>query len=201
MYKKYFKRIFDILISLFAMPFFIATAIPIAVLIKIDSKGPVFFKQKRAGKNGVLFDILKFRTMSSNPEAEKKEFEPGEKKRITNIGAILRKTKLDEIPQIINVLKGEMSIVGPRPEVKKYIDLYPEKWEKILSIPPGITDPASVEFRNEEEILSAADDPELEYKNKILPKKLELYEKYLAEISFTKDLIIILKTIACVLFK
>lgn len=201
MYKKYFKRIFDITLCLIAMPFFILIAIPIAILIKIDSKGPVFFKQKRAGKNGVLFDILKFRTMSSNPEAEKKEFEPGEKKRITNIGAILRKTKFDEIPQIINVLKGEMSIVGPRPEVKKYIDLYPEKWEKILSVQPGITDPASVEFRNEEEILSSADDPELEYKNNILPKKLELYEKYIAEISFTKDLIIIFKTIFSVLFK
>ncbi|HPO89889.1 MAG TPA: sugar transferase [Victivallales bacterium] len=191
MYRNFLKRIFDIIISIAFLPIFILLAIPIAIFIKLESKGPVFFKQKRAGKNGTYFEILKFRSMSSSPDDEKKEFEPGEKKRITKVGAILRKTKLDEIPQIINVIKGEMSIVGPRPEVKKYVDVYPEEWEKILSIKPGITDPASVKFRNEEELLSKSSDPEREYKENILPKKLKLYEEYISNITFINDLKII----------
>ncbi|HRR06563.1 MAG TPA: sugar transferase [Victivallales bacterium] len=201
MYRNFLKRIFDIIISIAFLPIFILLAIPIAIFIKLESKGPVFFKQKRAGKNGTYFEILKFRSMSSSPDDEKKEFEPGEKKRITKVGAILRKTKLDEIPQIINVIKGEMSIVGPRPEVKKYVDVYPEEWEKILSIKPGITDPASVKFRNEEELLSKSSDPEREYKENILPKKLKLYEEYISNITFINDLKIIFKTIFTVFFK
>ncbi|HOK04799.1 MAG TPA: sugar transferase [Victivallales bacterium] len=201
MYRNFLKRIFDIIISIAFLPIFILLAIPIAIFIKLESKGPVFFKQKRAGKNGTYFEILKFRSMSSSPDDEKKEFEPGEKKRITKVGAILRKTKLDEIPQIINVIKGEMSIVGPRPEVKKYVDVYPEECEKILSIKPGITDPASVKFRNEEELLSKSSDPEREYKENILPKKLKLYEEYISNITFINDLKIIFKTIFTVFFK
>ena len=201
MYRNFLKRIFDIIISIAFLPIFILLAIPIAIFIKLESKGPVFFKQKRAGKNGTYFEILKFRSMSSSPDDEKKEIEPGEKKRITKVGAILRKTKLDEIPQIINVIKGEMSIVGPRPEVKKYVDVYPEEWEKILSIKPGITDPASVKFRNEEELLSKSSDPEREYKENILPKKLKLYEEYISNITFINDLKIIFKTIFTVFFK
>jgi len=201
MYKNFLKRIFDIIISIVFLPIFILLAIPIALLIKLESRGPIFFKQKRAGKNGKYFEILKFRSMISSPEDEKKEFEPGEKKRITKVGAVLRKTKLDEIPQIINVIKGDMSIVGPRPEVKKYVDIYPERWKKILSIRPGITDPASVKFRNEEELLSKSDDSEREYKENILPGKLKLYEEYISNITFVNDLKIIFKTIFAIFFK
>jgi lipopolysaccharide/colanic/teichoic acid biosynthesis glycosyltransferase len=201
MYKNCFKRIFDLLTGIALLPLFILFALPIAILIKLDSAGPIFFRQKRAGKNNNYFDILKFRTMYSCPTSEKKEFEPGEKKRITRVGAFLRKSKLDEIPQIINVIQGEMSLVGPRPEVKKYVDAYPERWNKILSIKPGITDPASITFRNEEEILSNASDPEKEYIKNVMPQKLAIYEKYISDISFLNDAKIIAHTISAILLK
>ncbi len=201
MYKDCLKRFFDLVVGLSFLPFFVILAIPISLIIKLDSSGPIFFRQKRAGRNGKYFNILKFRSMSSCSISEKKEFEPGEKKRITRFGAFLRKSKLDEIPQIINVILGDMSLVGPRPEVKKYIEKSPERWQKILSIRPGITDPASISFRNEEEILAASSDPEKEYIENIMPTKLSLYEKYLTEISFTHDVKILLSTILTLFIK
>jgi lipopolysaccharide/colanic/teichoic acid biosynthesis glycosyltransferase len=133
--------------------------------------------------------------MAIDPDAEKKGFEPGSATRITLVGRLLRKTKIDELPQLLNVIRGEMSIVGPRPEVKCYIELYPERWSKILEVSPGITDPASVIFRNEEEILKRAEDPEEKYRLEILPGKLKLYEKYVDDITFRKDFGIIIDTI------
>ena len=201
MYKKYFKRLLDLILSIGALLVFSPLLLILALLIKASSAGPVFFRQERAGKNGRYFRIFKFRSMAVDPDAEKKGFEPGSKMRVTSIGRILRKTKLDELPQLINVIKGEMSIVGPRPEVRKYVELYPERWAIVLSIAPGITDPGSIEFRNEEDILAAAPDPEKEYIEKLLPSKLELYEKYIRTISFASDIRIIARTAAAVIFK
>jgi lipopolysaccharide/colanic/teichoic acid biosynthesis glycosyltransferase len=201
MYRKFFKRFFDIAISLTASLFLLPIFIAISVIIKIDSKGPVFFIQKRAGRKMRYFDMYKFRTMTVCGESERKEFEPGEKKRVTRFGSFLRKTKLDEIPQLMNVIKGDMSIAGPRPEVKKYVDVYPERWEKILSERPGITDSASINFRGEEGLLASSPDPEHEYKEKIMPLKLDLYEKYISNITFVNDVKIIFSTIFAVCFK
>jgi lipopolysaccharide/colanic/teichoic acid biosynthesis glycosyltransferase len=149
--------------------------------------------------NGQYFTLLKFRSMAVDRDAERRGFEPGSGMRVTALGRILRKTKLDELPQLINVLRGEMSFVGPRPEVRRYIELYPERWARVLSVRPGITDPASIEYRNEEELLAAAADPEREYRGVILPRKLDLYEAYVGSVSLAGDLKIILRTALAVL--
>jgi len=168
----------------------------IGLLILIDDKRPVLYKQNRVGKDGKLFVILKFRSMRVVSKSKSGTFEPGNLTRITNIGKFIRKTKIDELPQLINVLKGDMSIVGPRPEVEKWISVYPERWRKILKIKPGITDNASISFYNEEKLLSESNDPEFTYRNIILPKKLELYEDYVENNSFYGDLKLIFNTIS-----
>lgn len=162
---------------------------------------PLFFIQKRAGKNGTFFRMYKFRTMSVRKEAADGSFDAGDVSRVTTIGRLLRKSKLDELPQLFNVLKGEMSFIGPRPEVEKWVQTYPERWSVVLSVKPGITDNASLEFRNEEEILMAAEDKEGTYRNEILPRKLDLYEDYVRNNSFFGDLLIIVRTFWAVLFK
>jgi lipopolysaccharide/colanic/teichoic acid biosynthesis glycosyltransferase len=134
-----------------------------------------------------------------NPESSNQGiFEPGKNLRTTSFGKILRKTKLDELPQLVNVLMGNMSFVGPRPEVEKWVNVYPEKWTKVLSVRPGITDNASLVFRNEEEILSLSADPEKLYKETILPKKLELYEDYIANRSLYMDIKLVFKTFSAI---
>jgi len=138
--------------------------------------------------------------MAVNPDAEKKGFEPGTKMRVTGVGKILRKSKLDELPQLLNVLLGEMAFVGPRPEVQPYIELYPERWSKVLAVRPGITDPASIKYRNEEEILATATDPEKEYREVLLPRKLDLYEQYIREVSLITDIKLVVQTILAVVF-
>lgn len=163
--------------------------------------GPVYFRQERKGYSGRTFKLIKFRTMSVAQNSEKGSFDIGDKSRITPLGRILRKTKIDELPQLINVLKGDMSLVGPRPEVKKWTEVYPEKWDIVLSVKPGITDNASIEFRNEEEILSTAEDPEAMYRDVVLPRKLDLYIDYVNNHSFRGDLKIIFKTIVTVITK
>jgi lipopolysaccharide/colanic/teichoic acid biosynthesis glycosyltransferase len=137
--------------------------------------------------------------MAERKETDGKDFEPGSGMRVTRVGHLIRKTKIDELPQLINVIKGEMSLVGPRPEVRKYIEMFPERWNTILSIRPGVTDPASVEFRNEEEILAAVEDPEREYVENVLPRKLDLYEKYVENITILGDVKVIAATFAAVL--
>jgi lipopolysaccharide/colanic/teichoic acid biosynthesis glycosyltransferase len=201
MYKGCFKNIIDFMLALVLTICFLPLMLFIAVLIKISSQGPVLFRQERGGHNGKYFMMMKFRSMAVDPEAEKKGFEPGSGMRVTGIGRILRKTKLDELPQLFNVLRGEMSLVGPRPEVRVYIELYPERWENVHQVKPGITDPASVKFRNEEELLVEADDPEKEYRESILPHKLDIYEDYVRTISLISDAKIILATIFVVLLK
>ena len=199
MYTNFLKHIFDFIIALVLFLFFLPLFIFLAILIKLDSKGSVFFRQLRGGKGKKYFEILKFRSMAAKGESDGKDFDPGCSMRVTGVGKILRKSKLDELPQLINVLRGEMSLVGPRPEVRAYIELYPERWEKILSVKPGITDPASVVYRDEEKILQQADDSEKEYIETVLPAKLDLYEKYVDNISLTKDIKVLIQTVIVIL--
>ena len=170
----------------------------IAILIKLDSKGPIFFKQVRVTKNGREFKIFKYRTMKIGSD-KYSQITVGKDSRITKVGDFLRKYKLDEIPQLINVLIGDMSLVGPRPEVPKYVALYTEEQREILKVRAGITDYASIEFSNENDILANETDPEKAYIEKIMPRKIELNKKYLSEISVMIDIKIILLTIKKIL--
>lgn len=190
------KRIFDLIFSIiglfFISPFFLVTAF----WIKFDSPGPVFFRQERVGRFGKIFNIYKFRTMCIDAEIKGRQITVGEDPRITKSGRILRRYKLDELPQLLNVLTGEMSLVGPRPEVPRYVALYPnEVRELVLSIPPGITDYASIEYKDENSILGQADDPERAYVEDVMPVKLTYYKRYVAERSLWVDFKLILKTL------
>jgi len=195
------KRIFDILLSAIGLIILIPFAILIAFAIYIDDRGPVFFKQKRIGLNLQPFTLYKFRSMTVNKDSSNGSFDAGNQSRVTNIGKVLRKTKLDELPQLINVLKGDMSFVGPRPEVKKWVDVYPQQWASILTVKPGITDNAAILFRNEEEILAQVANPENHYREIILPQKLNIYSLYISNHSFTGDLKIIFNTFYSILKK
>jgi lipopolysaccharide/colanic/teichoic acid biosynthesis glycosyltransferase len=190
------KRLFDIVCSsagLFLLsPFFVA----VAILIKRDSSGPVFFRQTRMGQFGKPFRIYKFRTMCLDAEKKGAQVSTGDDPRITGIGKFLRKYKIDELPQLFNVVSGEMSLVGPRPEVPRYVDAFKEDYEEILTVKPGITDYASLEFKNENELLKAAEDPEKKYIDDILPVKIEYYKKYLREQSLSTDIKLIFLTLA-----
>ncbi|BDX07665.1 sugar transferase [Planctobacterium marinum] len=173
--------------------------VPIAIIL--TDGFPVFFKQRRIGFQGKAFDIYKFRTMTNVAGAEKGSFDAGCVTRVTKVGKVLRKTKLDELPQIINVLNGSMNFVGPRPEVEKWVGVYPSEWKKVHQMKPGITDPASIEFRNEEEILNSSSDPEATYKDDILPRKLGMYLNYIKHKSLLVDTKIILRTFYSVIVK
>ena len=194
------KRIFDLFFSFTAIVILTPVFLIISILIKITMPGTVFFIQERVGEKGRIFKLLKFRSMRNN-ECSNANFEPGNVSRITKTGKFLRKTKLDELPQLFNVLIGDMSIVGPRPEVKKWTEIFPERWTIIHSVKPGITDNASIEFRNEEELLNQASDPEEFYRETILPRKLALYEDYLINQTLWGDILIIIRTIKSVVFK
>ena len=195
------KRIFDILASLFGIIIILPVLLIVALFIKLLMPGSVFFIQTRIGKGGREFRLLKFRTMLVKPKTSEGGFDAGDQSRITALGKILRKTKLDEIPQLINVLKGDMSLVGPRPEVKKWTEVYPEQWAIVHQVQPGITDNASIEFRNEEELLAQSANPEETYRNVILPRKLELYIQYVNHHSLWGDLMIIIRTIQTIIIK
>lgn len=192
------KRIFDITLSLFGLIILLPFMLIIAILIKIDSKGPVFFKQIRVTKNGKEFKIFKYRTMRVGSD-KYSQITVGKDDRITKIGSFLRKYKLDEIPQLINVFIGDMSLVGPRPEVPKYVALYTDEQKEILKVRAGITDYASIEFSDENDLLASEEEPEKAYIEKIMPKKIELNKKYLSEISILTDIKIILLTIKKIL--
>ncbi|MGX8683354.1 MAG: sugar transferase [Bacteroidales bacterium] len=172
-------RLFDIFFSALGLiilfPFFIV----FYLLIRIESKGGAFYIQERIGKNGKPFGLYKFRSMRVGSDAEGLLTVGERDNRITRIGYVLRKTKIDELPQLLNVLKGDMSLVGPRPEVRKYTDMYTEEQRKVLCVRPGITDYASIEYVNENELLSKADDPERMYIEKVMPDKIKLNMKYL----------------------
>ena len=167
----------------------------LAVLIKCDSQGPVLFKQRRIGKNFRPFLIYKFRTMKENSELSGPLITIGEDPRITRSGRFLRKAKLDELPQLINVLKGEMSLVGPRPELPRFVELFQREYAEILTVRPGITDLASLKYRDEAALLDEAQNPEEEYLKQILPDKIRLAKDYLQRASFFFDLSLIVRTI------
>jgi lipopolysaccharide/colanic/teichoic acid biosynthesis glycosyltransferase len=169
-----------------------------ALWIKLDSPGPVLFRQQRVGRHGVPFDIYKFRTMADRPDAGR-QLTVGRDPRITRAGHFLRRSKLDELPQLLNVLEGTMSLVGPRPEVPRYVACYPPEARKaVLSVAPGITDLASILYKEESEILGRAADPERAYIETILPVKLAYYQRYVRERSFWLDLRIIFQTLAAI---
>ena len=196
------KRLFDFFASFYGLILLTPIFVLAALWIKIDSRGPIFFRQERVGFQGTLFRIHKFRTMVSDAEKKGMQITVGVDSRITAVGSILRKYKLDELPQLIDVFVGDMSLVGPRPEVPKYIDCYSDdEKHDVLSVKPGITDNASIEFRNENELLASSDDPEATYINEVLPKKIALYRKYVRERSFFGDVVIIFKTIFLIIKK
>lgn len=188
------KRSFDIAVSslalLLCLPLFLVTA----VLIKLDSKGPVLFAQQRIGKHFRPFWIYKFRSMVQAAPESGGQISVANDPRITRVGSLLRKSKIDELPQLINVLKGEMSLVGPRPEVAKYVQLFRTDYEEILQVQPGITDLASLKYRDEGALLAQSQDPEREYASHVLPDKIELAKEYVKRSSFRFDLVILLKT-------
>jgi lipopolysaccharide/colanic/teichoic acid biosynthesis glycosyltransferase len=194
------KRIFDLLCSITGLIFLSPAFLLLAILIKLDSPGPVFFMQTRIGQGGNPFRIHKFRTMTAEPVANSLQLTVGADPRITKTGRWLRKYKLDEIPQLIDVMRGKMSLVGPRPEVPKYVEHYPPHLKQIvLSVRPGITDIASIEYRDENDILAKSENPEKDYITKILPVKLEYYRRYVTERSMIGDIIIILRTFGAIL--
>jgi lipopolysaccharide/colanic/teichoic acid biosynthesis glycosyltransferase len=189
------KRVFDIVVSLAGLVLLFPLLFLVAVLVKADSRGPIFFRQERLGKGFKPFFIFKFRTMVEGASHKGSFITFGEDPRITRVGRLLRKTKLDELPQLINVLKGDMSLVGPRPEVRRFVDLFQRDYEEILSVRPGITDLASLTYRDEADVLAKAENPEEEYIQHVLPDKIRLAKDYLRRSSFLFDLRLIGQTL------
>jgi len=183
------KRLFDLAMASLGLLLLGPVLLIIAAWIKLDSPGPVFFRQQRVGRDGKLFRIHKFRTMSAGqPGGDQLLITVGADPRITRAGATLRRTKLDELPQLLDVVRGDMSLVGPRPEVPRYVALYPEALRaKVLSVRPGITDLASIEYHDESELLARAADPEREYVEVVMPAKLRAAARYVDEMSLATD--------------
>ena len=193
------KRLVDILVSLAGLIILLPLLLVIAVIIKLESPGPIFFKQQRVGKDFRPFLIYKFRTMISRSEAGRLFTVAGDP-RVTRVGAFLRKAKLDELPQLMNVLRGEMTLVGPRPEVPRYVEAFRRDYEEILTVRPGLTDLASLKYRDEASLLARSGNPEQEYLTCILPDKIDLGREYIRHSSLAFDLRLILKTLQKVLF-
>jgi lipopolysaccharide/colanic/teichoic acid biosynthesis glycosyltransferase len=190
------KRAFDILFSACALLALAPLLLAVAMWIKLDSRGPVFFRQTRVGYHGREFRIYKFRTMQTDAPARGPQITVGADPRITNSGAFLRKYKIDEFPQFLNVLLGDMSVVGPRPEVPRYVAMYPAPTrDLVLSVRPGITDLASIEYHDENDLLGRSDDPERTYVEQVMPAKLAYCERYAREHSLASDFAIILRTL------
>ncbi|HEB02288.1 MAG TPA: sugar transferase [Nitrospirae bacterium] len=192
------KRGFDIFCSALGLLIFLPLFILVAIVIRIESPGPVFFRQERLGLGFRPFRLFKFRSMTVDAEKHGPSVTSGGDKRVTGIGKVLRNTKIDELPQLINVLLGDMSLVGPRPEVRKYVEMFKEDYERILSIRPGITDYAAIEYRDEEGVLQKAEDTEKCYVELVLPLKIKLYKKYLDNRGFITDLKLIILTLGVI---
>jgi lipopolysaccharide/colanic/teichoic acid biosynthesis glycosyltransferase len=190
------KRTFDVIVAALALLVLSPLMLAISLAIRWTSPGPVLFRQTRMGRGLKPFEILKFRTMVVDADKLGLPLTAGGDPRITPLGRLLRKSKLDELPQLINVIKGDMSIVGPRPEVPKYVELFRQEFEQILTLRPGLTDLASIKYRDESALLAAAADPEHEYQTRVLPDKLELAKEYVERSSLWLDLWLILRTIA-----
>ena len=193
------KRAMDIVISAAALCVLWPVLLLIALAIVVDDPGPVFYRQVRVGRGGKPFRIFKFRTMVVDADKKGLSITVGRDSRITRVGAFLRKTKLDELAQLLNVLCGQMSFVGPRPEVPRYVELYTPYQRQVLLVRPGITDYASIAYRNENDLLAGADDPERMYIETIMPDKIELNMKYLREISPLTDVRLMLRTVLAVI--
>ena len=192
------KRLFDIVAAAAGLIVLCPLFAIIAVLIKWDSDGPVFFRQSRIGRHFRPFFIYKFRTMLSDAPAIGPLLTVGDDPRITRVGRWLRRTKLDELPQVINILTGDMSFVGPRPEVERYVRLFRTEYAEILKVRPGITDLASLKYRAESTLLARSPKPEEEYVTRILPDKLRLGQQYVRELSLGRDVMLIARTLAAV---
>lgn len=194
-------RFFDVLFSLIGIIVLLPLFIIIGIAIRLDSKGPVIYRQQRVGKNGISFSLLKFRSMFTDSDKRGLITIGNKDPRITGVGRFIRKYKLDELPQLINVLNGSMSIVGPRPEVNKYVVLYNDYQRRVLSVKPGITDFASIYFRNENEILDSKINPEEYYIKYLIPQKIRLNLVYIKNYNVKTYFLIILKTIKSVFFR
>jgi len=188
------KRTFDIGVSFVGLILLSLLMLLAALAIKLDSPGPIMFRQKRIGKGFHPFLIYKFRTMQE-ASGRRRSLTVGDDPRITPTGRLLRRTKIDEIPQLINVLKGDMSFVGPRPEVPEFVELFRSEYEEILKVRPGITDLASLKYRDEAAVLEQSENPEEEYLRRVLPDKINLSKEYIRRSSFFFDLTLILKTV------
>ena len=193
------KRFFDIIFSIVALAILMPAFLVVMLLIGIISGPPVFFRQSRVGKGGRAFTLYKFRSMTNAEGPSTSSFPLGNRARVTSVGRVLRKYKIDEWPQLFNVLRGDMSIVGPRPEVEEWTSAYPERWAVVLGVKPGITDPASIQYLKEEDILADVHNPVKRYREFILPDKLSIYEEYIRTYSLAGDLRIILRTVTSLL--
>jgi lipopolysaccharide/colanic/teichoic acid biosynthesis glycosyltransferase len=193
------KRAFDVVAAATGLVVLMPVLSAIALAVRLTSPGPALFRQARVGFGGRDFMLYKFRTMTMKAGTEAGSFDVGDSSRVTGLGRWLRATKLDELPQIWNVVRGDMSLVGPRPEVRKWVEAAPARWAVVHSVRPGLTDPASIVFRDEERLLTAADDPERTYRERVLPRKLDLYEEYVRTRSFWKDLVILGRTVVAVI--
>ncbi|MDP1901620.1 MAG: sugar transferase [Rubrivivax sp.] len=192
------KRLFDLLVAAVALLLLSPLLLVVGLTIKLDSPGPVFYRQPRVGRRGVVFRIHKFRTMHAG--ATGLPLTVGDDPRITRVGSFLRRTRLDELPQFIDVLQGAMSLVGPRPEVPRYVAHYPPALrERALAVRPGLTDPASLHFIDEAALLAAADDPEREYIQVILPAKLQRAAEYAEQASLASDIAVLWRTLLALL--
>jgi len=191
------KRVFDLVSSVIGLVVLAPILVLVSLFVWLGDRGPVFFRQERVGRGGRLFRIHKFRTMRVANTGS--QVTSADDDRITPLGKVLRKTKLDELPQLIDVALGDMSLVGPRPEVPRYVAMWgDEARAEILSVRPGITDPAAIAYRNEQDELAAAEDPEAHYTQVILPRKVAMYRDYVRNRSFTGDIKVILGTLAAV---
>jgi len=189
------KRLFDVFFSLTAILVLLLPGLILAVIIIAGSRGGAFYRQVRVGKNQKHFRLLKFRTMFTGSDSKGLLTIGSSDSRVTRTGKFLRKTKLDELPQLLNILAGDMSFVGPRPEVPKYVVLYNDEQKKVLSVRPGLTDYASMEYINESDLLAQQSDPEKFYIETVMPEKLNLNLKYISDMSFGTDIKIIFRTL------
>jgi len=189
------KRCFDFTVATVGLMLLSPVMALIALAVKLEGPGPVFFRQERLGLHGRRFRIFKFRSMVSDAESRGNRFTVGGDARVTPLGRFLRRHKLDELPQLLNVVRGEMSLVGPRPEVPEYAELFPAEYARILSVRPGITHAATLRFRNEEQLLAGARDPRKAYLENVMPAKMRLYVESLARQSLRDDVATIVRTI------
>jgi len=197
-----FKRSFDVVAAVLGLLLFGLPMLLVALWIRVDSPGPVFFRQERVGRHGKLFRIHKFRTMAVDAERRGPQLTVGADARVTRVGRVLRANRLDELPQFFDVLAGDMSLVGPRPDVPRYVERWPaDLRERVLAVRPGITDPASLTFRDEATLLAQAADPEREYMDVILPRKLALAADYADHASLWTDLAVIGRSVGVLLFR